>query len=102
LTLYTDGCKLYLIKTKEIYTMKNTIREKIESKIGTNYEELFNDFIARNPKSRRAFFALEETKKIARNNGIYYTGLKIEKDKFGKIIAYQHRQAVHGTTYDVI
>jgi len=78
-----------------------TIREKIEEKIGNNYEELFHNYIKKHPKAKRAFFALSSTKKIARNGAIYYTGIKIEM-KDNKLFVYQHRQTVNGSTYEIV
>ena len=81
--------------------MKTTIKEKIENKIGNDYEMLFNSFKEKHPKSRRAFYALEETIKHDRGAGVYATGLKIE-NKNGKFIATQKRMSVNDSTYDIV
>lgn len=78
-----------------------SIRERIEEKIGNNYEELFHNYIKKHPKAKRAFFVLASTKKIARNGAIYFTGLKIEM-KDNKLVVCQHRQTVNGSTYEIV
>lgn len=81
--------------------MKTTIREKIESKTGTDYEMLFNNFKEKYPRSRRAFYVLKETIKHDKGAGIYATGLKIE-NKNGKFVATQKRMSVNDTCYEIV
>ena len=78
-----------------------TIKQRIEEKIGNNYDKLFAEYIEKHPKSKRAFYVLDETYKKARNGAVYYTGIKIEKIN-GKTITRQHRMCVTGATYEVV
>ena len=77
-----------------------TIRQKIEEKIGTNYEKLFTDYIKKHPRAKRAFYALEETGRC-KNNRRIYTGVKIEKTENG-FQAYQHRMNVLDATVEFV
>ena len=81
--------------------MKKTIRQQIEEKIETDYEVLFNSFKEKHPRSRRAFYVLEETIKYDRGAGKYATGLKIEKIN-GKFVATQKRMSVNDATIEII
>jgi hypothetical protein len=80
--------------------MKTTIKEQIQEKIGKDYVTLYEDFMKKHQKARRAFYVLESTIKI-KNYKRYATGIKIEK--YGnKYQAYQHRQLISGCCYEVV
>jgi len=81
--------------------MRKTIEQKITEKIGNDYKKLYEEYLKKNTRARRAFYALESTLKIARNGHYYYTGLKIEM-KNNELNAYMHRMDTTEATVELI